>query len=47
MNTSIHSATIAITAPPPDVVCPPDGWRKFEGRCYKLLTDYNQNSVCR
>ena len=44
MNTSIHNAIIAT---PPDVVCPPGGWRKFEGRCYKLLTDYNQNTLCR
>ena len=44
MNTSIHNAMIAT---PPDVVCPPGGWRKFEGRCYKLLTDYNQNTLCR
>ena len=41
---NIHNATIAT---PPDVVCPPGGWRKFEGRCYKLLTDYNQNTLCR
>ena len=44
MNTSIYNT---ITATPPDVVCPPGGWRKFEGRCYKLLTDYNQITLCR
>lgn len=30
-----------------EIVCPSEAWRSFEGRCYRLLTDYHNMDECR
>ena len=48
-NIRINIKVLRLNPPPfaeVAVVCP-EGWTKFEGRCYSLVTNYHDISVCR